>query len=133
MSDLFRNLGFIRLPLTLALILVVLLTIWSGAMLFRRDAEPDLRTKAWLDAILFWGGFAFIAGLLGTLLGVIVAAGSIEMAGEVEPTLVWGGLKIALTSSAAGATILSFAALFWFVLQMRWRLLAAATEPHDPA
>ncbi|HZD04818.1 MAG TPA: MotA/TolQ/ExbB proton channel family protein [Longimicrobiales bacterium] len=125
MSHVFADLGVIRWPLTFSLLVVLLLTAWSSAMLFRPDAHADSRTKVWLDAILFWGGFALVAGVLGTLVGTIVAAQSIQMAGEVEPTLVWGGIRIALTSSALGATILALAGLLWFVLQLRWRLLAA--------
>ena len=111
-----------------SLLAVVLLTALSASRLVRSDASPDLLTKAWLDAILFWGGFAVISGVLGTLVGIIIAAQSIELAGEVEATLVAGGIKVALTSSAAGVLILAFAALVWFLLQVRWRLLLAGVE-----
>lgn len=133
MSELFTNLGFIRWPLMFSLLAVVLLATWSAAVLFRHAARPDARTRAWIDAILFWGGFALIAGVLGTLMGIIVAAQSIEQAGSVDPTLIWAGIRIALSSSAIGATILALASLLWFVLQLRWRLLAAPTDLQGPA
>jgi len=59
---------------------------------------------------------------------VIVAAQSIEYAGDVSPMLVWGGMRVALTSTAAGALILGVAGLVWFALQLRWRLLLAGEE-----
>ena len=94
--------------------------------LFRPGAAGDLRTKAWLDSILFWGGFALIAGVLGTLLGIIVAAQSIEAAGgQVSPALAWGGIKVAMLSSAFGTLILALSSVVWFALQLRWRLLVA--------
>lgn len=125
MSSLWNNIGYIHWPLLFSILAIVGLTAWAGVRLFREDATADLRTKAWLDAVLFWGGFAMVTGLLGTLLGVIVAAQSIERAGAVESTLVWGGIKIAMSSVAIGVVILSVAALLWFVLQLRWRLLEA--------
>jgi len=125
MSVIWESMGFIRWPLALSLFAVLLLSAWSMAKLFRPNPVADLRTKAWLDAILFWGGFAVISGALGTLVGVIIASQSIEAAGTVSATLVWGGIKVAMLSSAFGILILAFAALIWFVLQMRWRLLVA--------
>jgi biopolymer transport protein ExbB len=46
-----------------------------------------------------------LLGFLGTVLGMIVAFESIEQAGEVEATLVAGGIKIALLTTAIGLTI----------------------------
>jgi biopolymer transport protein ExbB len=46
-----------------------------------------------------------LLGFLGTVIGMIVAFQSIEMAGEVEATLVAGGIKIALLTTAAGLVI----------------------------
>jgi len=120
-----------RWPLAFSFCWVVALALWSAVKLFRPNAYADLRTKAWLDAILFWGGFAVICGVLGTLVGIIIAAQAIEAAGEVSTTLVWGGIKVALLTSVFGILILAFAALLWFVLQLRWRLLVP-TET-DPA
>lgn len=125
MGVIWESIGFIRWPLLLSFLAVAILAVWSAIRLFRSGASPDLRTKAWLDAILFWGGFALISGVLGTLVGIIIASQAIEAAGEVSTTLVWGGIKVALLSSAFGAMILEFAALLWFVLQLRWRLLTA--------
>ena len=44
-------------------------------------------------------------GFLGTVIGMIIAFQSIEAAGEVEATLVAGGIKVALLTTAAGLTI----------------------------
>jgi len=104
---------------------VIGLALFSTVKLFRPGATPDLHSKAWLDAILFWGGFATISGLLGTLIGITIAAQSVEAAGEVNVTLMWGGIKVSLLSSLFGVLILAFASLLWFVLQLRWRLLVA--------
>ncbi len=46
-----------------------------------------------------------LLGFLGTVLGMIIAFQSIEAAGEVEATLVAGGIKVALLTTAAGLII----------------------------
>jgi len=46
-----------------------------------------------------------LLGFLGTVIGMIIAFQSIEMAGEVEATLVAGGIKVALLTTAAGLVI----------------------------
>jgi biopolymer transport protein ExbB len=46
-----------------------------------------------------------LLGFLGTVIGMIIAFQSIEAAGEVEATLVAGGIKVALTTTAAGLVI----------------------------
>lgn len=124
--SLWVSLGFIRYPLLLSAVAVLSLGLLATTRLLGSDPRADLRTKAWIDAVFFWGGFAFIAGILGTLIGMIIASQSIEAAGSVSTSLVWGGIKVALLSSAVGALILSLSALAWFGLQLRWRLLVAA-------
>lgn len=46
-----KSIGFIRWPLLLSFLAVAILAVWSAIRLFRPGASPDLRTKAWLDAI----------------------------------------------------------------------------------
>lgn len=120
----FHALGVIRWPLTFSLLAVAALALWSLPLLWR-GTMPDRHAKAWIDAILFWGGFAAVAGVLGTLVGIIIAAQAIETMGGLSDTLVWGGIKVALLSSALGTLILAVASLLWFALQLRWRFLIA--------
>jgi biopolymer transport protein ExbB len=46
-----------------------------------------------------------LMGFLGTVAGMIIAFSAIEAAGEVEPGLVAGGIKVALITTAAGLII----------------------------
>jgi hypothetical protein len=117
--------GFIRWPLVFSLLAVVFLSGLSTYRLFRPGAWGDLRTKVWIDAILFWGGFAVVAGALGTVVGVVLAAQSIEAAGEISTALVAGGMKVALLSAVFGLLILFFSSVIWFGMQFRWRMLVA--------
>ena len=125
MMQLWTDVGFIRWPLTFSVMAVIGLALMSASTLFGRNATAGLVTKTWVDAILFWGGFATISGVLGSIIGVILAFQSIEAAGAMEATLMAGGIKVALLSSLFGVLILAFAALLWFALQFRCRLLTA--------
>lgn len=123
--NIWTDMGFGRWPLLFALLAVVGLSAYAAFRLFGQEARPDARTRALVDAILFWGGFALVWGVLATLIGFSVAAQSIEMAGEVSGALVWGGIKVALLTAQFGMLILILAGLNWFGLQYRWRMLAA--------
>lgn len=46
-----------------------------------------------------------LMGFLGTVAGMILAFAAIEEAGNVDPTLVAGGIKVALLTTAAGLVI----------------------------
>lgn len=124
----FEAVGVIRWPLLFSLGAVLGLSVVSGARLTSVASEASLRTKTWIDGILFWGGFAMICGVLGSLVGIIIAAQSIEAAGAISTTLIAGGLKLALLSSSFGVLILAFAALSWYTLQLRWRLIGATEQ-----
>jgi biopolymer transport protein ExbB len=56
----------------------------------------------WLATI---ANVAPLLGFLGTVAGMIIAFGAIEAAGEVDATLVAGGIKVALITTAAGLSI----------------------------
>jgi biopolymer transport protein ExbB len=64
---------------------------------------------AGLESGLVWlatvSNVAPLLGFLGTVIGMIQAFQAIEAAGEVEATLVAGGIKVALTTTAAGLAI----------------------------
>jgi len=64
---------------------------------------------AGLESGLVWlatiANVAPLVGFLGTVIGMIQAFANIEAAGEVEATLVAGGIKVALITTASGLAI----------------------------
>ena len=46
-----------------------------------------------------------LMGFLGTVVGMVLAFAAIEQAGDVDPALVAGGIKVALLTTAAGLTV----------------------------
>jgi biopolymer transport protein ExbB len=78
------------------------------------DIEKAIKTTGMLELDFLERGLVVLAtianvapmlGFLGTVIGMIAAFDAIEAAGQVEPTLVASGIKIALITTAAGLTI----------------------------
>ncbi|HSM08087.1 MAG TPA: MotA/TolQ/ExbB proton channel family protein, partial [Gemmatimonadota bacterium] len=75
------------------------------------DFTQELRE---IDAVLFWGVWVVVIGLLGTFVGIYQAAGALEMVGgAASASLIWGGIKVALTTTLFGLLVFSVAALLW--------------------
>jgi hypothetical protein len=127
LSQVWEDMGYIRWPLTFSFFVILALAVVLVPRLFRRGASPAPGTKSWIDAILFWGGFAALTGILGTLIGLAVGAHQLESGLEVDTSMLWGGLKVAVTDSVIGVLILWGSALLWFGLRARWRSLEASS------
>lgn len=84
------------------------------------------RLRAEIDGVLFWGGFASVLGLIGTLGGVVVMARSLERAGGASAAVVWGGLRVALIPTAFGLGVLALSLLAWYGLRTAHRRGGAA-------
>jgi len=79
-----------------------------------QDIEKAVRTTGTIELGFVERGLVVLAtvanvapllGFLGTVAGMIAAFGAIAEAGQVEASLVAGGIKIALITTAAGLTI----------------------------
>lgn len=126
MGSNWEAIGFFRWPMSLCFLMAVLLGLWSALKLYRPGASPELRTRAWLDGVLVWGFLAFLNGILGGVVGIILSLQAVEAAGAFLGTAMAPGVKMTLLSILFGTMILGFAVLVWYVLQLRWRLLQAA-------
>lgn len=93
----------------------------------RLVAGPGDRSavRAEIDAVLFWGGFAALLGLIGTLGGVGVMARSIERAGSVSAAVGWSGIRVALITTVFGLMVLGVNLLAWFGLRAGLRRVPA--------
>ncbi len=78
------------------------------------DVQKAISTTGVIELDFLERGLAVLAtianvapmlGFLGTVIGMILAFQAIEIAGQVEPGLVAGGIKVALITTAAGLTI----------------------------
>ncbi len=96
-----------------AILLAGLRRIRSGRI-FEGELEKAVSTTGTIELGFLERGLVILAtianvaplmGFLGTVAGMILAFGAIEAAGQVEPSLVAGGIKVALLTTAAGLVI----------------------------
>jgi biopolymer transport protein ExbB len=96
-----------------AILVVGLRRIRSGS-LAEGELEQAVSTTGAIELGFLERGLVVLAtvanvaplmGFLGTVAGMIIAFGAIEVAGDVEPALVAGGIKVALLTTAAGLMI----------------------------
>ncbi len=107
-------------------ILIGILSV-RGFVRLSEITSQDAVVETGIDAILFWGVWVLVVGLLGTFLGIYQAATFIENAGQVSSTLVWGGIRLALTTTVFGLIVFSLAALVWMGLRTKYRRAVAIT------
>jgi len=98
---------------TSAILLVGLRRIRDGEII-EEELERAIDTTGAIELGFLERGLVILAtvanvapliGFLGTVAGMIMAFASIEAAGDVDPTLVAGGIKVALLTTAAGLLI----------------------------
>lgn len=116
MIDWFQSGGFFMWPILVAGLVSLVLAADAGRRLASESRPgPALRTE--IDSVLFWGGFAALLGLFGTVGGIGQMARALERAGEASASLVWGGVRVALITTAFGLIVLAVAVLAWFALR----------------
>lgn len=82
---------------------------------------PDRRLETGIDGVLFWGAYAVVVGLLGTVGGIFQAAGMMQLAGGATATLVWSAIRVSLTTTIVGLIVFSLALLAWYALRGAYR------------
>jgi len=124
----FSQMGVMAWPITFCLIMVVVLAARAGLRMQSGEREQQVLARATIDGGLFWGAYAVVLGVLGTVVGFMMAAQAVEAFGDVETRLVWGGVKVALSTTVYGLLIFLFSGLVWFGLRSwhRKAVLSAA-------
>lgn len=98
---------------TAAILLVGLRRI-QERRLSQKDLDKAVATTGAIELGFLERGLVILAtianvaplmGFLGTVAGMILAFAAIEQAGDVDPSLVAGGIKVALLTTAAGLTV----------------------------
>ncbi|HKJ93208.1 MAG TPA: MotA/TolQ/ExbB proton channel family protein [Longimicrobiales bacterium] len=116
----FQEGGVMMWPLLILAVTVVVLTVRGWVRVSHVDG-PDPVVETGVDAVVFWGAWSVVLGLLGTIVGIYIAAGFIEAAPAVSPQIIWGGIRVALTTLVFGLLIFAVSAVAWFVLRTRYR------------
>jgi biopolymer transport protein ExbB/TolQ len=107
----------------MGILTILLLVLLAVAVLFAiyissgkaQNSESFTHRLTYLKAM---GLFTMITGILGQLIGLLMAFGAIERAGDISPQLVYGGLKISFYTTVYGILIYLLSILIWFVLDL---------------
>lgn len=86
-------------PLFMYTTLILLLVM--VALLIRAFIKPDTRDKT-VRVVGSVSLFVLVWGFLGQMIGLITAFDAIEAAGDISPSMLAGGLKIAILSPLFG-------------------------------
>ncbi len=110
-------------PLFMGILTILLLILLATAVIFAiyisngkvQDSEGFRHRLTYLKSM---GLFTMITGILGQLIGLLMAFGAIERAGDVSPQIIYGGLKISFYTTVYGILIYLFSILIWFILDL---------------
>ncbi len=123
MIETFLSGGVMMWPLLVIGAGVIVLSIRAAVRIAQaRGGVPDITLS--LQAILFWGVTSVVLGFLGMVVGIVIMAQAVVMAGAVETPLVWGGFGISLVTLVFGLFIFLFSSVAWFTLR-HWHLRTA--------
>jgi len=104
--------------LTGELILLVAWAVYHSMPVILKKEFDSAHTKSRLKHVKTIGTFALVTGILAQLIGFYVAFDAIEVAGDISPSLLMGGLKISLITTLYGFFIYLFSLLIWFIVDL---------------
>lgn len=115
-----KDLFFMGGPLLMSILTILLIIIcaWIIYHLFIYSTSIQLNKDKSLRLIKYGrsiGLLALIIGIFGQLLGFYKAFSAIEKASDISPALVYGGIKISMTSTLYGVLIYLFSIMLWLV------------------
>ncbi|MFO7671688.1 MAG: MotA/TolQ/ExbB proton channel family protein [Bacteroidales bacterium] len=117
----------------LTILLLILLATSVGFAIFISNgkAQKAENFRYRLTYLKSMGLFTMITGILGQLIGLLMAFGAIERAGDISPQMVYSGLKISFYTTVYGILIYLFSILIWFFLDLWYHKKMAANEQHQ--
>ncbi len=99
--------------LTIMLFIVLSLSFYFLYLISRKEYKDLEQTLKRLIFIKTTGILALVTGILGQLVGLFAAFTAIEMAKDVSPSILAGGLKVSLITTIYGMIIFLISYLLW--------------------
>jgi hypothetical protein len=104
--------------LTILLLIILAITVLYAISIFSGKAQNSESFGHRLTYLKSMGLFTMITGILGQLIGLLMAFGAIERAGDISPQMVYGGLKISFYTTVYGIVIYLLSILLWLILDL---------------
>ncbi len=119
MKDLFIMGGSLFMGiLTILLVIILAISVYFAVMI--SSGKSAKKNNFWhqLSYIKSVGMFTMITGILGQLIGLLMAFQAIEGANDISPAILAGGLKVSMITTLYGIFINLLAILLWFLLDL---------------
>ena len=97
-------------------ILVILFTIRFLRNYYSKNKDLKKLSK-FNSTIIFIGGFGFLLSLFYRTLGIYGALASIEVAQDISPTILAGGLRVSLIAPLYSFFLFLISSIIWFVFR----------------
>jgi biopolymer transport protein ExbB/TolQ len=104
--------------LTVLLIIMVAVSVYFGINIASGKAEAKKNFRHQLTYVKAIGLFTMITGILGQLIGLMMAFSAIEGAMDISPAIIAGGLKVSMITTLYGILINLISILIWFLLDL---------------
>jgi hypothetical protein len=113
-------------PIFMGMLTIILLVVFSiavvvGRKAFSKDATDTDVVSQYLGYLKAVGLFALVFGVFGQFLDLYGIFDAIERAGDINPQLLYAGLRISSITTIYGIGIFLLAYLFWLMLDYRLR------------
>jgi len=102
--------------LTILFFIILAIAAYHLVIILKNDFKDINESRKKLKYIKSLGLFAFVTGIMGQLLGLYNAFGAIEMAMDISPAILAGGLKVSMITTIYGALIFVISYLLWIIL-----------------
>ena len=113
--------------LTILLVILVVLAVVFSLSIASGKATGLTNFRHRLTYLKSLGLFTMITGILGQLIGLMMAFSAIEKASDISPAIIAGGLKVSMITTLYGIIIYLISILFWFLLDL-WFLKKETRE-----
>jgi sorbitol-specific phosphotransferase system component IIC len=119
LDNLFHQGGPLFMGILTTLLLVLLaMTGAFIAFIVSGRAKQMAHFRHRLTYLKSLGLFTMITGILGQLIGLMMAFEAIERAGDISPAIMYGGLKISMYTTLYGIFIYMLSIFIWFLLDL---------------
>ncbi len=96
--------------------LVILYTVRFLRNYYSKNKDLKKLSK-FNSTIIFIGGFGFLLSLFYRTLGIYGALASIEVAQDISPTILAGGLRVSLIAPLYSFFLFLISSIIWFVFR----------------
>ena len=104
--------------LTILLLILLVLTVVFVLYIVSGKAAGMASFRHRLTYLKSVGLFTMITGILGQLIGLMMAFSAIEKASDISPAIVAGGLKISMITTLYGISVYMLSIIIWFLLDL---------------